>query len=159
MVFAAAGNDGRDVDFPGAFDKTVTAIGAIDERSNPASFSSPGPSVDLAAPGVQIHGAYKTGYASLSGTSMATPHAVGVAALLSSFDFADIPEFMKERATDVHTEGEDEKTGFGVPIAPPYFLGNPPPPPPPEEDKKLLPTWAYIVAGSVVLAVILYFVL
>lgn len=159
LVFAAAGNDGRDVDFPGAFDKMVTAIGAIDEQSNPASFSSPGPSVDLAAPGVRIQGAYKTGYASLSGTSMATPHAVGIAALLSSFDVADMPEFMKERATDVHTEGEDEKTGFGVPIAPPYFLGNPPPLTPPDTEKKPTPTWGYIAFGVVIIAVILYFVL
>jgi len=60
----------------------VYAISAVDSNDRFASFSNYGPAVEYAAPGVSVYSTYKDGgYATLSGTSMASPHAAGVFAL------------------------------------------------------------------------------
>ncbi len=60
----------------------VYAISAIDSNDAFAYFSNYGPAVEYAAPGVSIYSTYKDGgYSTLSGTSMAAPHAAGVFAL------------------------------------------------------------------------------
>lgn len=154
---AAAGNDGKDVDYPGVY--ADFAVGAIDESENPASFSSPGPDVDLAAPGVRIYGAYKNSYAALSGTSMASPHVAGVCALVWSAGYSDIRNLLLSGAKDIHTPGFDNKTGYGVPILTNYFKDEPDEEEPkePTPTKPNIPKWAYFVSGGIVLILILYF--
>jgi subtilisin family serine protease len=77
VVIAAAGNNGGAVGYPAAYPEVI-AVSAIDQNKSIASFSNRGPEIDLAAPGVNIYSTYKgTGFATLSGTSMATPHVVG----------------------------------------------------------------------------------
>ena len=80
----ACGSANSPGDYPESF-----ASGAVDSLQNIASFSSRGPSAfggikpNLSAPGVGIVSSYPTNsYASLSGTSMASPHTAASAALL-----------------------------------------------------------------------------
>ncbi|GAB6159211.1 S8 family peptidase [Desulfotomaculum varum] len=86
LLIAAAGNDGapHTVDYPSVFDETLS-VAAADSRGRLASFSSSGPEVDLLAPGSNIVSTYLWGsYVRLNGSSMATAHITGAAALLKA---------------------------------------------------------------------------
>ncbi|WP_048818043.1 S8 family peptidase [Desulforamulus hydrothermalis] len=86
LLVAAAGNDGAPytVDYPSVFDETLS-VAAADSRGKLASFSSSGPEVDLLAPGSNIVSTYLWGsYVRLNGSSMATAHITGAAALLKA---------------------------------------------------------------------------
>lgn len=87
-VVAATGNNGNTthISSPGCIANT-TAIGSTTKTDALSSFSNRNSLTALLAPGSSINSSYLTGgYAILSGTSMATPHAAGAAALLYQYE-------------------------------------------------------------------------
>ncbi len=92
LICAAAGNDNSNSPiYPAASNKTaVLTVGATDSNDQMASFSNYGDWVDVSAPGVSIYSTYLDhSYLQMDGTSLASPHVAGLAALLFSY-FPDI---------------------------------------------------------------------
>ena len=122
LIFAAAGNlfeEGNPVTYPAALDGVI-AVAASDQEDGHAWFSSAGGFVDVAAPGVRIFSPFPPNhneYRSVYGTSLASPHAAALAALILSTAPALPPEtvesIIKESAVDVGAPGRDDESGHG----------------------------------------------
>jgi hypothetical protein len=120
---AAAGNSGAcppsgdTVGYPAKF-ASVIAVAATSSTDARACFSSTGPAVEIAAPGSSINSTRRGGgYTSMSGTSMASPHVAGVAALViaaSEMTNVQVRQRLVETADDLGAPGRDELFGFGL---------------------------------------------
>ncbi|MDB2447399.1 S8 family serine peptidase [bacterium] len=118
LFIAAAGNSGTDNDsrahYPSSYEvDNVLSVAATDKKDDIAGFSCYGVNgVDLAAPGVDILSSTPgQAYKKYSGTSMATPHVSGVAALVAStYPEADYT-YIKERILK-GTDPVDSLTGL-----------------------------------------------
>ncbi len=122
LFVAASGNGdfytgiGMNTDFtphyPSSYDlDNIISVAATDDTDSYASFSNFGQvSVDLAAPGVGIFSTHTNGrYRNLSGTSMATPHVAGAAALLMAED----PELSGSEIKEALLNNVDPIAGTG----------------------------------------------
>lgn len=125
LLVAAAGNSGNppgrgdNVGYPARYE-SVIAVAATDENDNRASFSSTGPDVELAAPGVDIESTVPGGGTdTYNGTSMASPHVAGVAALAwaanAELSNADVRGILRDTAVDL---GSSDHYGDGLVNAP-----------------------------------------
>lgn len=120
LLVAAAGNGGAGKDtvaYPAHYG-SVIAVAATKENDHRAKFSSTGPVVELAAPGVDIYSTGRGGgYRYKSGTSMACPHVAGVAALVIESGVTEavaVRGRLNNTAEDLGSPGRDTKYGYGL---------------------------------------------
>ncbi len=121
LIVAAAGNSGRSVGWPAAY-PGVVAVSATDSNDKIAWFSSRGPEVVIAAPGVGVTqqtvcngGKDKCEiFGTFSGTSMASPHVAGVAAMIVGAGVTDI-DSVRSALTSTAVAKDDAKLyGAGI---------------------------------------------
>jgi len=141
LFVAAAGNDSNNNDetpsYPASYSvPNIISVAAVDNTGTKASFSNYGKrSVHIGAPGVNIYSSTGGAYDSWSGTSMATPHVSGVAALLWSHEPNLTAAQVRERLllTARPIAGLKGKTSTGGLVNAYNALTNTTPPPDPND--------------------------
>ena len=138
IIVAAGGNSGNsagkgnNVIYPAKY-ASVIAVAATDSNDQRASWSSTGAEIELAAPGVAVLSTWNDAdsphdpqpicvdgvcyYKYGSGTSMASPHVAGVAALVIAAGVTDNDEvraIMNSTAQDLGSSGRDPQYGYGL---------------------------------------------
>lgn len=127
----AAGNDTKDaLDFAPASSDGAITVAASDSNNKLASFSNFGQRIDVTAPGVDILSLKASQgtvcsttiisgqYCRLNGTSMATPHVAGLAALVlaqnGSLSGEQVRQVLRQNALDIGDAGRDTRFGSGL---------------------------------------------
>ena len=122
LLVAAAGNHG-DPDSNGemfpANCEHVLGVAATERDNGIADYSNSGTHVNVAAPGSDIYSTMRDGgYGSKWGTSMATPHVSGLAALVltkyGQYDAEQVASAILDNATDLGADGWDSTFGCGL---------------------------------------------
>lgn len=134
VIVAAAGNDGISmIGYPAAYDKCIS-VGATRYDGTRAYYSNYGTAIDIMAPGGDVTidqngDTYGDGilqntfdadgfnYFFYQGTSMATPHVSGVAALLIANGVTgpdNVRAAIEKTAQDIYTPGWDADSGYGI---------------------------------------------
>lgn len=116
VVVIAAGNTGGTD--PSPDNPYALTVGASTSLDGLAGFSTTGPGIDVAAPGVSINTTTMNGgYATANGTSFAAPVVAGVAALVLStnpeLNSSQVQWILKESADDLGAAGWDPEFGAG----------------------------------------------
>ena len=133
----SAGNSGTSdgsgdtVGYPAKYE-SVIAVAATDSNNIRASFSSTGPAVELSAPGVSILSTIRDGkYATYNGTSMASPHVAGTAALVIASGITG-PDAVRSKLQSTATDlGATNWYGYGLVNAAEAAVNDLPPVEPP----------------------------
>ncbi|CAM3965530.1 S8 family peptidase [Alkalicoccus chagannorensis] len=123
LLVAAAGNGGEEqnqtttIDFPARYDEVI-AVGAVNRLDQRAPFSSYGPQLEVAAPGVALTSADAgSSYQTKSGTSMATPFVSGMLALMQeaepSLSSGDMRSQLRDWVQPLGQAQPNRQTGYG----------------------------------------------
>ncbi len=119
VIVAAAGNDSSNQPtYPASYPE-VLSVSAVSIDGSRAPFSNYGDYIDIAAPGEYILSTFfDKQYAALSGTSMAAPHAAGLAGLMLSanpeLSNKEVMDKIKSSAIDLGSKGKDHDFGYGL---------------------------------------------
>lgn len=154
----AAGNHNGSPGYPGSSPYGIS-VAALDESLVKASYSCYGPQVTVAAPGSLIQSTWVAGkYATISGTSMASPFVMACVVIAKSKwgpkikGTAQMKQYLGWIAADLGAAGRDDLYGYGLvyiqrildsdPVKMPGYNpdpGNPGPPPPPPPTDPVIP--------------------
>jgi subtilisin family serine protease len=125
LIVAAAGNGGligNPTTYPAAWPHVLT-VAATDNSSQVTTFSTAGPTVDLAAPGLDIIGAVPlaydpSGYEEGNGTSYAAPIVAAAAAWIwtvrPTLTVTQLADVLRQSARDIGAPGFDSSAGWGL---------------------------------------------
>ena len=122
VVVAAAGNEGTDQPIYPAYYENCISVAATDQNDAKASFSTYGSWVNVAAPGVNIYSTLPhhynrmgyRGYGYASGTSMATPHVTGIAALVWATGYGTDPASVRDKILTAAEKVGDIWSSYGI---------------------------------------------
>ncbi|HAR92295.1 MAG TPA: hypothetical protein DCR28_04325 [Eubacterium sp.] len=114
LIIAAAGNTRNEILYPAAYDG-VMSVGSVDSTGKISDFSSNDEEIDIMAPGEDVKsvGAFN-GSIIVSGTSVSTPHVVGLASLLWEKDKNITADFIKTLIIESANTTKQDKSLKGI---------------------------------------------
>lgn len=124
LIVAAAGNTGKSgVNYPGSSQWTL-GVGSLTQKGKTltrSNYSTYGAQVYMATPGESIYSTWLDGgFETISGTSMATPHAGAICAIVAScrpkLTNKEIIKLLSEKSVDLGNKGRDDEYGYGLPL-------------------------------------------